>query len=178
IKLRDYISRYAWNIYRYPSQYIRLKQENWQKLYQLWLESDHEREMETPEEQASVFSKWLPFLRKSRVADNDIKIKEEPYPKTENGLKQHFLNKLFPVQLKWASSTVTDVSFIDKHYYEDKVLKYFLQRFPDTYLVLYYPIFLIKNAPVDGDIILISSTGIEIIHLLERDPSVTIVAGD
>src|SRR5699024_10374179 len=100
------------------------------------------------------------------------------FPKTEQELKQYFLDNMFPIQLKWASSTVTDTSFVDQHHHDDEVLKYFLQGFADTYLVLYYPVYLIQHAPVDGEIILLSPIDIEIIYLLEKDPSVTIVAGD
>ncbi len=36
VKLQDYISRYEKDIYHYPAQYIRLKNENWKKLLQTW----------------------------------------------------------------------------------------------------------------------------------------------
>lgn len=153
IKLKDYISRYEWNAYRYPSQYIRLKQENWEKLYQLW----NSRET---------------------MIDNDSENPKDLLPTTEAALKQHFLDNLLSFQLRWATSTVADVSFTDKDYQHDVVLKYFLQRFPDIYFLMYYPIFNIKNASVDGEIILISPFGIEIIYLLEDNEEVTIMAGD
>lgn len=178
IKLRDYISRYEWNAYRYPSQYIRLKQENWQRLHQLWLDQDHLINEEFIQKQeSSYFSKLKSFIRQQDEPDNQI-IQEELLPTTELDLKQYFLNKLFPLQMKWATSTVADVSFFDKSYSYDRTLKYFLQRFPDIYLVMYYPIFNIKNASIDGEIILISPFEIEIIYLLEENPQSTIMAGD
>lgn len=36
IKLFDYISRYELDAYRYPSQFIRLKKQQWEKVFQAW----------------------------------------------------------------------------------------------------------------------------------------------
>ncbi|OZU89578.1 hypothetical protein CIL03_00045 [Virgibacillus indicus] len=180
IKLRDYISRYEWNTYRYPSQYIRLKQDNWKKLHYIWSHPEEKAEEEMqPEEKVSRFSKVKSFLKKEKEQeDEDTSTKENVLPDTEKELKQYFLDKILRFQLKWATSTVTDTSFMNKSYYQDPLLKYFLQRFPDIYLIMYYPVFNIKKAPVDGEIILISPVGIEIIHLLEDNPEAVIMAGD
>ncbi|MGP4108247.1 NERD domain-containing protein [Virgibacillus sp. L01] len=181
IKLQDYISRYEWNPYRYPSQYMRLKQDNWKKIqYQSENENTVEAEEEGHVEQNSAFSKWKSFFKTGNwhAEEKDSDEEENNLPKTEKDLKQYFLDKLFPLQLKWATSTVTDVSFMDKRFYHDDRLKFFLQRFPDTYLLMYYPIFNIKNAPVDGEIILLSPIGIEIIYIIEEEPKAKIVADD
>lgn len=178
IKLKDYISRYEWNAYRYPSQYIRLKQENWEKLYQLWLSRDNIIEDElTATKKTTSFSRLKSFMKQEDGLD-DVITTADLLPTTESELKQYFLNKLLPFQMRWATSTVADVSFTDKDYQYDATLKYFLQRFPDIYLLMYYPIFNIKNAPVDGEIILISPIGIEVIYLLEDSEEATIMAGD
>lgn len=181
IKLQDYISRYEWNPYRYPSQYMRLKQDNWRKL-QYMEDNDNTVEVEEEEhaEQTSKFSKWKSFIKTGnwQAEEKESVDEDNRLPKTEKDLKQYFLDKLFPLQLKWATSTVTDVSFMDKRFYHDDRLKFFLQRFPDTYLLLYYPIFNIKKAPVDGEIILLSPIGIEIIYLIEKKPNAKIVADD
>ncbi|WP_099158823.1 nuclease-related domain-containing protein [Virgibacillus ndiopensis] len=177
IKLQDYISRYEWNAFRYPSQYIRLKQENWKKLYALWNDSNNEHWKEEPEEESmSAFSKVKNFIKGETVYNKEESIPN--LPKTVLALKQYFLDKLFPMQLKWATSTVTDVSFMERKYDDDVTLRYFLQRFPDTYLMMYYPIFNVKKAPIEGDIIFISPVGIEIIYLLEKDFNATIMASD
>ncbi|GGB27041.1 hypothetical protein GCM10011409_00420 [Lentibacillus populi] len=175
IKLNDYISRYEWNMYRYPSQFTRLKQENWKKLHTLWetqqnslLSIEQDRELAK-----STFSKWKAILKREPVAEEPG---ETELPKTEQELKQYFLDKLLPLQLKWASSTVTDLSFMDQSFGDDETLKYFLQRFPDTYLVMYHPIFTIKKAPVEGEIIFISPIGIEVIYVLEEDDATRIYA--
>ncbi|SHF80562.1 hypothetical protein [Ornithinibacillus halophilus] len=167
IKLQDYISRYEWNAFRYPSQYIRFKQENWKKLKYLWANPPKDEPVTEP----ITKSKWKSLFKR----EEEVKQSEEKpsiynnLPKTEVDLKFYFLDKLLPVQLKWATSTVTEVSFMDKKFERDLQLKYFLQRFPDTYLLMYYPIFRIKEAPIDGEIILISPVGIEIIYVMDED---------
>lgn len=158
IKLKDYVSRYEWNAFRYPSRYIRLKQDNWDGLYDIWRNSAHKD---------NVDKQSRPILMDSELL-----------PESEIELRQYFLDMLFPLQLKWATSTVTDVSFIDKKHHYDDTLKYFLQRFPDIYLMMYYPIFNINKTTIDGEIILISPIGIEIIYLMEDSPQATILAGD
>jgi hypothetical protein len=84
-------------------------------------------------------------------------------------LKQQFLNRLFDFQMKWATSTLVDTSFIDKKYYHDERLKFFLQRFPDTYLVLFEPIFSLKKATIEVETILISPTEVLCIKFLEQN---------
>ena len=179
IKLRDYISRYEWNAYRYPSQYIRLKQDNWNKLQYRWR---HPEELSVdevkPQEKMSRFSKVKSFLKRKKAQEGAIEAEEVILPDTEAGLKQYFLDEIFRFQLKWATSTVTDASFMDKKYEHDPLLKYFLQRFPDIYLIMYFPVFNVRKAPVDAEIIILSPIGIEIIHLLEDNPGASIITGD
>ncbi len=180
IKLRDYVSRYEWNAYRYPSQFIRYKQENWDYVYDLWLEQNELSLPSNIEKDDHKQSKFFSFFKKEEKARSDDMLHTDTtnLPLTEIELKQYFLDRIFPLQLKWATSTVTDVSFIDPRYEVDQQLKYFLQRFPDIYLVMYYPIFYINKAPVDGEIILISPIGIDIIHYMDLDDDATIFAND
>ncbi|WP_010651424.1 hypothetical protein [Oceanobacillus massiliensis] len=194
IKLQDYISRYEWNTYRYPTQYIRLKNENWNKLYSVWmnpslqeLAEPSEAELES-EQQMGKFSKLKAKLkRKQKEAesypetDSDSEPEANEYadlPETEEALKQYFLNKLIGHQMKWATSTVSSTSFVDRNYYSDPLLKYLLQGFPDTYLIMYFPIFAIKKAPIESEILLISPIAIEIVRFLEESPNSVIMAGD
>lgn len=180
IKLQDYVTRYEWGMYRYPTQYIRLKKENWQRLYRDWSQPV-EMEEELPEhaDKQSKLAKWKEKLKRGNQQQiEEIPRNDNQLPKTEQALKQYFLDRMLKFQLKWATSTVTDVSFINKKYQDDPALKYFLQRFPDTYLLMYYPVISIKKAPVDAEIILISPIGIEIIHLMEESPSTVFMAGD
>ncbi|WP_071460431.1 hypothetical protein [Bacillus massilinigeriensis] len=83
--------------------------------------------------------------------------------------KQLFLDRLFPLQLKWASSTVARKSFIDGMYKNDEMLKFFLQRFPDTFLIMYRPVFLLKKAMMEGEIIFLTPTAIWCIKVIEQE---------
>lgn len=193
IKLQDYISRYEWDTFRYPSQYIRLKRDNWKKLFSIW-ENPELLQQQEVESKTHVMERkaQLPMKRLSKLMAKWKRPKEEKVemglgqadrdyadlPETEAELKQYFLDKLFNFQMNWATSTVTETSFVNNDYYRDSLLKYLLQRFPDTYLIMYLPIFAIKKVPVETEIMLISPIGIEIIHFLEKSPDVIIMAGD
>lgn len=181
IKLLDYISRYEMNPYHYPTQYIRLKKENWNRFLAAW-EKEMEYEDAMTDRDGEIEKKqwfrWNPFQRKT-VEEESVEIESKhTLPKTREELIKHFLDELYPFQLKWASSTISQVSYTDRKYNDDPTLKFFLQRFPDIYLLMYYPIFNIKNAPIEGEIILISPIDIEIIVLLNEANDATIVATD
>ncbi|WP_239671944.1 NERD domain-containing protein [Mangrovibacillus cuniculi] len=183
IKCQDYISRYEMDIYRYPSQYVRLKKQHWDALLEMWLK-DEWPENETiivEETKISLFTKMREFVKKkpSKLLDSAVEEKGEerpaftflPHlsyvPDTEEELKQFFLDQLYSFQLTWASSTFTQRSIMDRKYQYDPTLRYLLQRFPDTFLVLYEPILLIKKAPVECHTILISPTDVWCIVFLE-----------
>src|SRR5690625_2168322 len=171
IKLIDYISRYETDPFHYPTQYIRLKQENWRQVYERW-ETELEKEMPTvqhEEENKKSLFRWNPFQTKSEQINVEKEVKS--IPETKQELTQLFLNELYPFQLKWATSTLTQISYTDQKYNNDIILKHFLQRLPDIYLLMYYPIFNIKRVPIDGDIILISPIGIEIIYVMNETSS-------
>src|SRR5690625_249236 len=179
MKLRDYISRYELDIYRYPSQYIRLKREKWDKLYQTWQGGIDDIDTEdVPEELKgkSLLSKFKLFNRKEKKPEPTKPIKN--LLESESDLRAYFLDQLYPFQLKWATSSLSYVSYMDQKYTYDRQLKYFLQRFPDNYLIMYYPIFNIKKAPVDGEIILISPVDIDIIYLLDDYSDTNIIISD
>lgn len=187
IKLEDYISRYEWDTYRYPTQYIRLKNNNWQKLYQKWAEPEDEEfdineSITEIENTGSRFSKLKSLVKKHKKTEQPkqaIERKESiALPDTAEGLKHFYLDKLYSFQMKWATSTVTHISFVNDKYNQDPLLIYLLQRFPDTFLLMYYPIFNIKNAPIESEIILITPVGIEIIYFLEQRTGAVIMAGN
>ena len=187
IKLQDYISRYEWDTFRYPTQYIRLKKNQWDKLYVTWSEDEEvtqtlQEELPVEEEDISVFSKIKDKFTKKKepldVLEEDTEEGKQELPETELELKQYFLDNLLNFQMKWATSTVAHRSFVRMEYYNDPILKYLLQRFPDTYLIMYHPIFTIKKAPIETDILLISPIGIEIIHFIEYEEDAVIMAGN
>lgn len=122
-----------------------------------------------------------PFQKKESKEEEKIEVRpQRNWPKTKEGLIQYFLDQLFPFQLKWASSTISHVSYTDQKFDYDPTLRFFLQRFPDIYLVMYHPIFNIKKAPIEGEIILISPFEIEIIVLMNEASSsnATIITSD
>lgn len=162
IKLQDYVSRYETDPFRYPAQFIRLKKENWKKMRHLWSTYSPEDRLERYEEYQNLEA----FVFRNGV------------PRTEMELKQYFLDGMYPFQLKWASRTIREMSFLDDIYKGDETLKYFLQRFPDTFLLMYAPIFRLKKAPVEGDHIMIHPQGIYCVKVLERDSGAKIIAGD
>ncbi|WP_186578332.1 nuclease-related domain-containing protein [Aquibacillus kalidii] len=184
IKLQDYISRYEKDTFHYPGQFTRLKGQNWKKLVQTWEEQMEESAQfdQKPEEEVNHFKGWSKFFKRKDEMDREETDQDEQnmefLPESKDDLKQYFLDTLLPFQLKWASTTISEMSFIDQYYHQDFSLKYFLQRFPDTYLLMYYPILKLKNGPLEGDIILISPVGIEIIKFVEMDSRKTIIAGD
>lgn len=192
IKLQDYTSRYQWDLNRYSKQYLKVKKEQWDKLNNRQEERSFSGKVVDKEETTSspsVFSKIITKFRREKETDrfiedvqSEIEDEEEieiQLPEREIDLKRYFLNRMFPFQLRWASSTLAEKSFLHERYTDDPVLKYLLQRFPDNIFVMYEPIFELKNAPVESDTIIISPLGIEIIHFIEpKHPDAVIIAGN
>lgn len=183
IKIQDYITRYEWDTFRYPTQYIRLKNENWNKLYEQWRDPvEPKEEIEEAIPDSTVFSKIKDRFKKQKVTSEllheDEIDEKQPLPSTELELKQDFLDNLLNFQMKWATSTVTHSSIVDQKYYKDSLLKYLLQGFPDTFLLMYDPIFTIRKAPIEGNIIIITPIGIEIVHFVEYGEEAKIIASE
>ncbi|QFT90249.1 hypothetical protein FIU87_16415 [Bacillus sp. THAF10] len=188
IKLQDYITRYEADIYRYPSQYIRLKKQKWESFQEMAKRPAEQISVLSPLEEgvegkeSKRMSFLNPFRRKEekeeelftgKVTDGENQDEEWELPaippnKTTEERKQLFLDSLLPLQLKWASSTIRDISYMQKNYKKDSLLKFFLQRFPDTYFVMYKPIFLVKQAPVELEIILITPGNIFALYYMEE----------
>lgn len=188
IKLEDYVSRYAWDIYRYPTQFIRLKKEKWQQLNDSWIEARNAKfewelhknlQAEEETDKKRTFP-WNPFKRKTfeDTYEEELPFNHHLANMQEEQLKYFFLDQLYPLQLKWATSTVSQVSFFDERYEYNHKLKYLLQRFPDIYLILYRPTFSLKNATIDCDTIFVSPIGIEIIHFLEYEDQAKIITSN
>jgi hypothetical protein len=196
IKLQDYVSRYETDLYRYPSQFVRLKKQQWEKMKFHWENGGTFASLEKEEvekEKPSVTSKFMSLFKKkddggpeeseflNQKDDDEIELEMSSHSdiSTEEELKKHFLDSIFEFQLRWASSTISEKSYVDNSYYYDERLKYLLQRFPDNTLVLYYPVFKIKNAPVELEVVLITPTGIWCLSFLEfEDGTAYIGSGD
>ena len=182
IKLQDYISRYEQDIYRYPTQYVRLKKQQWSKLHQAFqagalhemFHADKEEESWI-EEKPTLLDKLKNAVRRTekkqepeRVGKQDLKVKansEEEMlfsmiivPETEEALKMAFLDQLFHFQMKWATTTIRERSLVDRSYYRNEKMKLLLQRLPDTNLILFEPVLRINKAPILLDTIILTPT--------------------
>ncbi|MFD2213605.1 nuclease-related domain-containing protein [Metabacillus endolithicus] len=199
IKLFDYISRYELDAYRYPSQFIRLKKQQWEKVFQAWENNMFHTVMkvsETPdnqreeEDEKSTFIKKFkkrfskveqeqqmikPLVNDSALDDDELQFQFTTIPKTHEDLKHLFLDYIFRFQIRWASSTIREKSSVDHAIYRDQLLPYFVKRLPDHYLLLYRPVFKLKNAPVELDIILIGTTEIYCLTIVEQLPETVFI---
>lgn len=89
-----------------------------------------------------------------------------PLPISET-LKREFAEDVFFFQLRWASSTLKEKSNLDTRYRFDAWLKFLLLRFPDNYLMMYRPVFQVRQAPVELDILIIGPMSVWCVTLLE-----------
>ena len=155
VKLQDYISRYEQDIYRYPTQFVRLKKQQWSKLQAAFLAGELYEMLQDDDEDDWITEKptFIEKLKTAvkrkiskeelvRIEDVKIDTQEDEFqmqlaiiPRTEEDLKVAFLNQLFDFQMKWATTTIRERSLVDPAYFKDERLKFFLQRFPDTFLV-------------------------------------------
>ncbi|GEK33870.1 NERD domain-containing protein [Kurthia sibirica] len=98
-------------------------------------------------------------------------------PQNIEDLRRMYMDQLFNFQLKWASSTIREKSNIEPRYQRDELLKQLLQNLPDTFLVMYEPIILLKKAPVELGIIIISPTDCYCIQVIEAEERATFTGG-
>ncbi|SDO13298.1 nuclease-related domain-containing protein [Alkalicoccus daliensis] len=173
LKLADYVSRYEIDIYRYPSRYVRLKKERWLRLKQDW-EATRSSHGNFPlfqhyEEETSL-SLWKRtrsmFSRKDKnetKEEVDLPTDWQLRHRSLEEIKTNFLQELLEFQLNWASSTVSEISHLNREYYNDKLLQYLLQELPDTFFIFYHPVLFARKAPVDCDIIILSPNDLWII---------------
>ncbi|RFU66267.1 NERD domain-containing protein [Peribacillus glennii] len=195
IKLQDYISRYEQDIYRYPTQFVRLKQQQWENLKAAFLAGELEQFFHDPpagspdedwtqetrpglmEKVRGIFSKAAtkgesPASDSQNSSDSQENFFSLQMPTNIGSLdelKQNYLNQLLRFQMTWGSSTMYEKSFVDQSFFLDERLRFFLQRFPDTFLLLYKPVFLLKNAPVEVEVILLSPTDAWCLTFLEAE---------
>lgn len=175
IKLEDYVSRYQYDMYRYPSQFSRLKRERWERLKAEWEASkrnnktrDQEAIIEEKKFKLSPFQKLKSLYKRGNrepLIETVEPVSQFTYT-TLSEVKTIFWKELFDFQLNWASSTLREISTLKTQYYFDETLKWFLQSFPDNYFLLYYPTVTYPKATIQFDIVLIGPTDIWCIVLL------------
>ncbi|MCM3487709.1 NERD domain-containing protein [Alkalihalophilus marmarensis] len=184
IKLEDYVSRYQSDLHRYPSQFTRMKKERWEFLKTEWerlQQADHTNIEESRDEvliekEGSFFSQavrkmksWKAKRSQSNMEELDVeeeKEKVDPSLSLEQ-VKERFLQELFHSQLRWASSSLLEESSLHPRYKRDEVLRFFTQHLPDNFFVMYRPVFYIKKAPIELDIILITPNEVICVALLD-----------
>lgn len=190
IKLQNYISRYENDVFHYPAQYVRLKKQEWEKFHALWEQRQDagllipepgegdDWLLEEPKEKYSLFRGL--FSRKEKQAEADpeplqeeenlfsINETESIYLKTEEDAKKAFIDKMYSFQIKWASSTLLHQSPLDHKYYVDERLQFLLKRLPDTFLMLYEPVFRFQKAVVELDVVIITPLHIWCVTFLEE----------
>lgn len=211
VKLQDYISRYQIDLSRYPTQFIRLKQNQWERVRQQWQTGEvigQWEHMDTDailqeEKGRTFFQKFFPFSKKEKgivqeseenkivnsssewavedqIPEEDTTLFFEPNiiyePKTLEELKKMFMDQFFHFQMKWASSTIRERSYVDPKYMRDTLLRSMLQTLPDNYLIFYYPIIRVKKAPIELDIIILTPTECLCITVLEQEEQAVYIA--
>lgn len=200
VKLQDYISRYQLDLSRYPTQFVRLKKSQWDRVKQQWMSDEEIPVWEHIEEQADLqenkkrfsllkkfkFKKEEPavtnieevdvsteLLSEEEIPDEETTLFFEPKivykPNSIEELKILFLNQFFQFQLKWASSTLREKSYVDPKFLRDTFLRNILQGLPDNFLVFYYPIVKVKKAPVELDVVLLTPTECILITVVEHE---------
>lgn len=192
VKLLDYVSRYENDLTRYPTQFLRLKKYQWNRMKIQWetgaYEKDYEHEIEIEEEdrdRKKIFSSLFRIFKGNKADERELaeeqKIDDEDEgnldfnpniiynPQSIEQLRRLFLDQLFHFQIKWASSTLMDKSRVAPKYMRDSLLRSFLQELPDSYLLFYEPIIKVQKAPVELDIILITPVECMCITVLEEE---------
>ncbi|WP_018664034.1 hypothetical protein [Heyndrickxia acidiproducens] len=188
LKIQDYVSRYEMDLIRYTNQFVRLKKQKWQKFRENWkIEQEFGPAALLPNEPDAGDEAPAPVLERvkhwfKKHNDEREEVPEIPaaqphtiqfspqlayFPETEAQLKQLFLDQLFRFQLKWASSTLLEEADIPASYYFDANLKYFLQRFPDTFLLMYKPVFTLKKTVMEMETLFITPTAVWCLKFLE-----------
>lgn len=191
VKLFDYISRYEDDLTRYPTQYLRLKQYQWNRMKIQWengaehtfFEPEKELEIEEEKKRNKRFASLM-RLFKSQKEDTE-EVEEQNHtededtldfnpniiyrPDTIEQLRELYLNQLFHFQIKWASSTLMDKSTVAPKYMRDSMLRMLLQKLPDSFLLFYEPVLKPQKAPVELDIILMSPVECMCITVVEEE---------
>ncbi|PYZ93809.1 hypothetical protein CR194_11725 [Salipaludibacillus keqinensis] len=175
VKLSDYVSRYEIDVYRYPSRYVRLKKERWERLKQDW-EAERKGYEHLPtwniyenNEESLLQRSWNKLLRKKHTETKEemsLPSKNQLSVQSIEQLKQAYRDELFQFQMNWASSTVSEISQVKRSYYYDSLLNFLVKQLPDTCFIFYNPVFMLKQAQVDLDVIILTPTEIRMIKPL------------
>ncbi|MDN4606979.1 NERD domain-containing protein [Sporosarcina highlanderae] len=201
VKLLDYVSRYENDLSHYPTQYIRLKKSQWERMKVQWENGanfSERQEIPHVDEEQLEEGKWFtPLLSLfGKRKEREFEPEEEDAGTDESNeldmfgfnpnvlsspgnlehLRKLFLDQLFHFQLKWASSTLRHSSHLDARFMKDTLLRSFTQQLPDSFLLFYYPILQVKKAPVEVDVILVTPLECLCITVVEQEDIAAFVA--
>lgn len=191
IKLQNYISRYENDLFHYPARFVRLKKQEWEKFQENWLQQksnaipppeleNDEWMVEEVKKKGRLFQSFFVSKKKARLEETipehpekedtlfSISETESKYMHTVEDAKKAFVEKMYQFQIKWASSTLREISPLDHKYYVDERLKFLLKRLPDTYLVLYEPVFRFQKAVIELDVVIVTPVNIWCLTFLEE----------
>ncbi|KOP72735.1 hypothetical protein AMS59_17700 [Lysinibacillus sp. FJAT-14745] len=211
VKIQDYISRYQIDLARYPTQFVRLKNSQWERVKRQWelgeeisewqhTDDDSENDSFAEKEKFSLFKKIFAGRQKEENEDveqiaitNELVSDEDSIPEEEttltfepkivyapqsvHELKRMFIDQFFHFQMKWASSTLREKSYVDPRFMRDPLLRNLLQKLPDNYLLFYYPILQIRKAPIELEVVLMSPTECICITVLGAENQAVYVGG-
>ncbi len=200
IKIQDYISRYQVDLTRYPTQFIRLKKGQWERVKQEWEQGGNVPNWEHIEDERQITTRFaglkkffpkrfqkdesekevIQTLDSSEERTDEAYIPDEEtalhfeanilyHPQTLPELKKMYMDQFFHFQMKWASSTLREKSYVDPKFIRDQLLRVMLQTLPDNYLVFYYPIIKLKKAPVELDVVIMTPTECLCITVIENE---------
>lgn len=203
MKIQDYVSRYQIDLARYPTQFVRLKKSQWDRVKRQWILGEEITEWQHDDDDTASASvedkKRFAFIKKifsgrqkdtvedieqvdvtnDLMDDKDVIPEEETTltfepkivyaPQSIHELKRMFKDQFFHFQMKWASSTLREKSYVDPRFMRDTLLRTLLLNLPDNYLVFYYPILKVKKAPIELDVVLMSPTECICVTVLEAE---------
>ncbi|WP_340084888.1 hypothetical protein MHB50_03990 [Siminovitchia sp. FSL H7-0308] len=125
------------------------------------------------EEDLSEYSSKFVRLKKRRwqaivntLEQRGSRLKNIEIAKRKTALKQSFLDKLLLSQIQWASTTISERSFVQPSYYTDPRLRGLLQRFPDSFFVMYRPVVRFEKTEVELEVLLLTPSMIFCIAFL------------
>ncbi|MFO3787329.1 hypothetical protein ACKOKD_00895 [Bacillus mojavensis] len=180
IKIYDYISRYELDPYHYMNQFIRLKKERWLSLLEA-AERQHE-ERQANAEQPEPMQKRKKFSLKRKKEEIEADIQEERHqwfeeeddlnvrlPKSRMALASFYKRHLYEFQLKWASSTLSEMSNLSNQVKQDRILLFLAQQLPDSYFIMYKPVLKIQQAAVELSIVIISPLDIYCVSFIDAE---------
>jgi hypothetical protein len=198
IKLYDYPSRYEADMYYYPSQYVSLKKEQWNRIndtfeselfqeYRMNIIQEQEYSVIEQPEKKRFLSSVFDRFKKKEIVEVEQNKEDVPFyyvrefflqynPSSKEGLRKSYKEFMFQIQMKWATSLIGHEITAHNPMIRDNLLRHFLMKLPDNYFVMYRPVFYMGDAQVEVEMIIISPLATWCITSLNGEVDSTFVA--